>query len=91
MPILDNSQYETFAFAIAEGLPSAQAYVKAGFSAAGARQNANRLLHNLDVSARIWSQLKDQQNADVLGASNKGRVSSWAPTSGSRTRQNHSR
>src|SRR5579862_7703521 len=67
MPVLDNPQYENFALGIAEGLSPAAAYVRAGFSAAGSRQGANRLLHNLDVSARILELRTQIGNALVAG------------------------
>lgn len=53
MPVLANPQHEKFAVLMASGLSATKAYVKAGFSAHGARQSAHRLLANPDVSLRV--------------------------------------
>jgi hypothetical protein len=53
MPILSNSKHERFAQNVTKGLSATKAYVSAGYSKAGAEQNASRLMTKDDVLARI--------------------------------------
>jgi phage terminase small subunit len=53
MTILSNSRHEAFARAILEGKSGREAYIAAGYKAAGAEANASRLIRNDKVSARI--------------------------------------
>jgi hypothetical protein len=63
MPVLANSKHERFAQALAKGLSATKAYISAGYSKAGAKQNAARLLTNADLCARI----KELQEALAAG------------------------
>jgi phage terminase small subunit len=51
--ILSNSRHEAFARAILQGKSGREAYIAAGYKAAGAEANASRLIRNDKVSARI--------------------------------------
>jgi hypothetical protein len=53
MPVLGNAKHEQFALLVASGLSTTKAYIKAGYSARGARQSAHALLANPDISLRI--------------------------------------
>jgi hypothetical protein len=53
MPVLSNPQHEQFALLLASGLSATKAYIKAGYSARGARQSAHALLKNPDISLRV--------------------------------------
>ena len=53
MPVLTNSKHERFAQEVAKGASGTKAYVSAGYSKAGAKQNASRLITNDEVSERI--------------------------------------
>jgi len=53
MAVLTNSKHEHFAQEVAKGVSGTKAYVSAGYSKAGAKQNASRLITIDEVSARI--------------------------------------
>ena len=53
MPVLVNVRHEIFCGLRAEGKTATAAYVEAGYSAAGARANASRLIANENIKARI--------------------------------------
>jgi phage terminase small subunit len=53
MTVLSNSRHEAFARAILQGKSGREAYIAAGYKAAGAEANASRLIRNDKVSARI--------------------------------------
>jgi hypothetical protein len=53
MAVLTNSKHEHFAQEVAKGVSATKAYVSAGYSKAGAKQNASRLITIDEVSARI--------------------------------------
>ena len=53
MAVLSKSKHELFAQSVVKGLSATEAYVSAGYSKAGAAQNASRLMTNDKVSARI--------------------------------------
>ena len=53
MPVLFNSKHERFAQNVTKGLSATKAYISAGYSKAGAKQNASRLMAKDDVLARI--------------------------------------
>jgi phage terminase small subunit len=53
MTILSNSRHEAFARAVLQGKNGREAYIAAGYNAAGAEANASRLIRNDKVSARI--------------------------------------
>ena len=52
-PVLPKAKHEHFAQSVAKGLSAAEAYISAGYSKAGAAQNASRLITKDQVSARI--------------------------------------
>ena len=53
MAVLTNSKHEHFALEVTKGVSATKAYVSAGYSKAGAKQNASRLITNDGVCARI--------------------------------------
>jgi hypothetical protein len=53
MAVLENSKHEQFALLVAKGVSASKAYVSAGYSAAGAKVSASRLLTNANVCSRI--------------------------------------
>ena len=53
MPQLKNNHHEIFAQGLAMGKSQTQAYIDAGFSAAGAQPNSARLILNDMVLARV--------------------------------------
>ena len=53
MAVLTNSKHEHFALEVTKGVSATKAYVSAGYSKAGAKQNASRLITIDEVSARI--------------------------------------
>jgi hypothetical protein len=53
MAVLENSKHEQFALRVAKGVSATKAYVSAGYSAAGAKVSASRLLTNANVCSRI--------------------------------------
>jgi phage terminase small subunit len=68
MSALKNRRHEEFCRRVVAGEPAAQAYIAAGFSRAGARQGASRLLTTVNIATRI-AELKpaaDKQRQEVL-------------------------
>jgi phage terminase small subunit len=53
MSVLTNVRHEHFCCLRAEGRTATDAYIEAGYSAAGARANASRLIANDDIKGRI--------------------------------------
>lgn len=68
MPILKNQRHEHFAQLVSNGESATRAYVLAGFSESGARQNSSRLMANDDVRLRIDSlrATKEKQHAKAV-------------------------
>jgi phage terminase small subunit len=65
MTILSNSRHEAFARAVLQGKNGREAYIAAGYNAAGAEANASRLIRNDKVSARI-AELKGKAAEGVV-------------------------
>src|SRR4051794_1954111 len=65
MPLLKNARHELFALGVAGGLSATQAYIKAGYTKAGADRSAARLLRNVGVRARV-EELKASISERVL-------------------------
>jgi hypothetical protein len=63
--VLVNTKHEHFAQNVAKGLSHADAYVKAGYSTAGAAACASRLLTNANICGRI-NDLKTAISAGVI-------------------------
>lgn len=63
MPVLANARQEQFAQKVASGLNLVEAYTSAGYSKAGARQSASRLLTNANISSRIAELQAVSENA----------------------------
>src|ERR1019366_7224997 len=53
MAVLTNSKHEHFALEVTKGVSATKAYVSSGYSRAGAKQNASRLITNDGVRTRI--------------------------------------
>ncbi len=53
MSVLTNVRHEHFCCLRAKGMTATDAYIQAGYSAAGARANASRLISNDDIKGRI--------------------------------------
>ena len=75
MPVLPNARQEQFAQKVASGLNLVEAYISAGYSKAGARQSASRLLTNANISSRIRElQQASEQTTTAAVAFDKARV-----------------
>jgi hypothetical protein len=74
MPVLHNAKHERFAQFVAKGLSPREAYSSAGYSKAGARSNAARMIANEGVLARI-NELKTSISQGVIEREIRGR---WA-------------
>jgi hypothetical protein len=59
MPVLENWRYELFARSVARGDNLSKAYVGAGYSENGAAGNANKLLKDERIAARIDELIRD--------------------------------
>ena len=83
MPVLSNPQHEKFALLLASGLSATKAYIKAGYSARGARQSAHALLTNPDISLRVaevTSELSKRTMAGIVSrrvADMNARLQEW--------------
>lgn len=53
MAVIPNSKHEHFAQLVAKGVSASEAYVSAGYSKAGAKVSASRLLAHVNLRARV--------------------------------------
>jgi hypothetical protein len=83
MPVLTNPKHEKFALLLASGLSATKAYIKAGYSARGARQSAHALSTNPDISLRVAEariELEKQTKAGIVSrrvADINARLQEW--------------
>jgi phage terminase small subunit len=73
MAVLENSKHEQFALLVAKGVSASKAYVSAGYSAAGAKVSASRLLTNANVCSRIRLLADSRAPRDPFGGHDRAR------------------